>query len=103
MRFFWILQIICFTIYVGCFTADHISCNKVYNRSSDLCLYIIFFFVFMAVYPYFCRVAEVSAHDAFLTHKSRFKCVLLVNLLILVFRILVVSSYIGYEKKMSIQ
>ena len=98
MRLFWILQFISFTIFTACFTMDHITCTKHWNRSTDLCFYIIFFFVFVAVYPYFCRVAEVSAHDAFQTHKSRFKCVLLVTLLILVFRILIVSSYIGFEK-----
>ena len=98
MRLFWILQLISFTIFTACFAMDQKTCTKHWNRSTDLCFYIIFFFVFVAVYPYFCRVAEVSAHDAFQTHKSRFKCVLLVTLLILVFRILIVSSYIGFEK-----
>ena len=102
MRFFWITQLMSFIVFTVDFIMDQKSCTKTWNRASDLCFYIIFFFAFIAVYPYLCRIAEVSAHYAYQTHKKWFKSVLVVILISLVLRMMIVSCYLGFDTEMSI-
>ena len=65
MRWFWLAQFVFLAIYSLCFAMDHVTCTKLWNRSANLCFYILFFFVFLGVYPHLCRTAEFSAYYSY--------------------------------------
>lgn len=48
-------------------------CSKVYMRVFNTVIQLLILFAFTAIYPKLFRTVELSAHDAYLSHKKKLR------------------------------
>lgn len=79
--------------YAACGIYDTIQCVKSALRVYDTVVVIILATAFIAVQPRMSRTIELSAHDAYLSHKTRLQWTLLVVILVLLVRAAIEFSF----------
>lgn len=84
--YFWTTIAIFLSGYVVCGTYDILECMKFAMRVYDASVLIVLATIFIAVQPRMCRTTELSAHDAYLSHKTRFRWTLITVVLVILGR-----------------